>query len=67
MFNDPAPAKTLPLLEKYQVRYIYIGDLERAYYTAPGIAKFQQMTDTLRPVYQEGGVTIYEVLARSEP
>ena len=63
MFGDPSPARVQPLLNKYGVRYIYVGDLERAYYSAAGLAKFEQMTDLLRPVYREAGVTIYEVLA----
>ncbi|HEV2122285.1 MAG TPA: DUF2298 domain-containing protein, partial [Chloroflexota bacterium] len=61
IYNDPSPSRVIPLLEKYGVRYIFVGDLERAYYTASGIAKFDQMSDLLRPVYQQGGVTIYEV------
>jgi uncharacterized membrane protein len=65
MFNDPSPGRVIPLLSKYQVRYIYVGDLERAYYTPAGIAKFDQMTDTLRPIYHESGVTIYEVISRA--
>jgi uncharacterized membrane protein len=30
-------------LNQYQVKYIIIGDLERAYYDPKGIAKFQEM------------------------
>jgi uncharacterized membrane protein len=67
MFNDPSPARVVPLLRKYQVRYVYVGDLERAYYPAAGLAKFDQMTDVLRPVYQQDGVTIYEVIAPDAP
>jgi uncharacterized membrane protein len=62
MYNDPSPSKLVPFLEKYQVRYIYVGDLERAYYSADGLDKFDRMADRLRPVYGAGGVTIYEVL-----
>ena len=67
MFGDPNPARVTPLLDKYGVRYIYVGDLERAYYSAAGIGKFDQMADTLRPVYQQGSVTIYEVLGQNGP
>ena len=62
MFNEPSVQRVRPLLEKYRVRYIYVGDLERAYYAAGGLAKFSQQPDTFRPVYQQGGVTIYEVV-----
>jgi YYY domain-containing protein len=64
MYNDPSPSRVMPLLEKHRVRYIIVGDLERAYYAPAGIAKFEQMGDTLRPVYQQGGVTIYEFLEK---
>jgi YYY domain-containing protein len=62
MFDDPTPARTLPLLAKYNVRYVYVGDLERAYYGGDGLAKFERMTDVFRPVYRQDGVTIYEVV-----
>jgi YYY domain-containing protein len=65
MFDDPSPARALPLLQKYRVRYVYVGDLERAYYGADGLAKFDQLTDVFRPVYQQDGVTIYEVVGAS--
>ncbi len=60
MFNDPSPSRVVPLLEKYHVRYIYVGDLERAYYSAAGLAKFDQLPG-VAPIYQRDGVTIYEV------
>ena len=47
MYNDPTPARTLPLFAKYRVRYVYVGDLERAYYGAAGLAKFDQLTGRL--------------------
>jgi uncharacterized membrane protein len=65
MYNDPSPSRVTPLLSKYRVRYIYVGDLERAYYNARGLAKFDEMQDELRPVYQKDGVTIYEVVERA--
>ncbi len=41
---DPARdfASIRPLLDKYQVQYIYIGPLERIYYGDAGVAKFEQ-------------------------
>ena len=63
MFNDPSPVRLKPLLDKYGVRYVYVGELERAYFRAAGLAKFEQMPDSLRPVYQADGVTIYQVVS----
>jgi uncharacterized membrane protein len=52
--------ETLGILHKYQVRYVVIGGLERAYYPAIGLAKFNTMPD-LGLVYDADGVQIYEV------
>jgi uncharacterized membrane protein len=50
-----------PLLDKYHVRYIYIGELERTYYDAAGLRKFAQAAAAgeLTVVYDADGVTIY--------
>jgi uncharacterized membrane protein len=44
------------IIQQYHVRYIYIGDLERATYRVNEV-KFQQH---LRIVFQQGSVIIYE-------
>ncbi len=64
IYNEPIPAMVEPMLEKYNVRYIVVGPLERAYYGPIGIAKFEQMTEdgALQTVFQNAGVTIYEVV-----
>jgi uncharacterized membrane protein len=49
-------------LSKYQVKYVVIGELERKYYAANGLAKFGAMPD-LRLVYDTDGVQIYEVVS----
>jgi uncharacterized membrane protein len=50
-----------PLLDKYHVRYIYIGDLERTYYSSAGLKKFQTAAAAgeLTVVYDANDVTIY--------
>ncbi|HEX6303968.1 MAG TPA: DUF2298 domain-containing protein, partial [Anaerolineales bacterium] len=45
------------LLHQYNIRYVYIGPLERAAYGV-NETKFQRF---LQPVFQQGQVTIYEV------
>lgn len=62
MFNAPVGVTIAPLLSRYHVRYVYVGDLERAYYTATGIGKFGSTPAMFRHVYDENGVSIYEVL-----
>jgi uncharacterized membrane protein len=50
-----------PLLDKYHVQLIYIGDLERAYYDASALAKFDAAVQSgeLSIIYQQSSVTIY--------
>jgi YYY domain-containing protein len=64
MYNEPVPTLIEQMLDKYHVRYIVVGPLERAYYLAKGLEKFEQMAaeGSLRSVFQNEGVTIYEVV-----
>ncbi len=48
-------------LDEFDVKYVYIGELERVIYPSRGIDKFDDYSElNLRPVFQEGTVTIYE-------
>ncbi|WKZ46522.1 MAG: DUF2298 domain-containing protein [Anaerolineales bacterium] len=50
-------------LKTYDVKYIIVGQLERAAYTAEGIAKFNQYEGRFwREVYRDGATVIYEVM-----
>jgi YYY domain-containing protein len=51
-------------LQRYGVRYIYVGGYEYAYYDPAGLAKFDTMADLglVRLVYDSHGTKIYEVL-----
>jgi YYY domain-containing protein len=64
MYNEPFPGLVEPLLEDYNVRYIIVGPLERAYYEPKGLAKFETMADDglLQVVFRNDQVTIYEVM-----
>jgi len=56
----------LRILERYDVGLIYVGDLERAYYDAAALEKFEQMVSgPLDVIYRESGVTIYRVQGSS--
>jgi uncharacterized membrane protein len=53
---------TIAFLEKYDVRYIVVGQLERAAYTPEGIAKFERLNGRYwQEVYRDGSTAIYEV------
>jgi uncharacterized membrane protein len=57
------------ILRRYDVGYVYVGPYERLYYSAEGLAKFDQMVAEgyLRLVYDWDGVKIYEVIHFADP
>ncbi len=69
LFNTPNIEQAQMILNKYDVSYVYVGDLERNIYWPEGIAKFDDMVDSgiLEIVYQNDLVTIYEVVDSTAP
>ncbi len=62
IYTTPNPLVALQLMRSYGVRYLYLGELERLYYPATGIAKFAEMESLgLVPVYTNEEVVIYEL------
>ena len=63
-FYNSIDAKfTRDFLKMYDVKYIIVGQLERAAYTPEGIAKFAQFDGTYwKSVYHDGNTLIYEVI-----
>ncbi len=54
--------EAMNFLEKYQVRYIILGQQERGKYAGPGLEKFEAANGLLwRAVYRDGQTVIYEV------
>jgi len=52
----------LAFLKKYNVKYIVVGQLERAEYGPPGLYKFEQQNGKLwHSVYRDGDTMIYQV------
>jgi uncharacterized membrane protein len=57
------PALERQFLQKYDVRYIVVGQLEKATYTGPGLDKFPAFDGQYwKTVYQDRETTIYEVM-----
>ncbi len=53
----------LRLLDKYEVEYIYVGDIERHFYPRPGLDKFTRMVgEELELAYSNPTVEIYRVV-----
>ncbi len=51
------------IIDRYNVEYIYVGELERLYYPEEGLAKFNRMGDKgVTRVYDNPKVSIYQVL-----
>jgi len=48
----------LPILQKYNIRYVYVGPAERSQYGDDGLTKFDR---NMNAIYQSDGVTIYEM------
>lgn len=65
MYNTTDLDRARSLLDHYGVSYIVVGELERAYYSAEGLEKFERLRDAgyLQAAYQGGAVTVYEVVA----
>lgn len=63
IYNTTDTTLTMSLLEAYDVRYIMVGELERAYYDPEGLEKFAYMAEMgyLSIVYDLDGTTIYRV------
>jgi YYY domain-containing protein len=64
LFDTTDPWLADEILRRYDVEYVYLGDLERAHYLPEGIEKFAKMVDMglLQPVYANEGVSIYAVV-----
>jgi len=64
LYTDSSPDVALEILSQYDVRYVYVGEVERVYYPEPGLAKFETMRaqGMLRLAYHNERVRIYEVL-----
>ncbi|MCX7840400.1 MAG: DUF2298 domain-containing protein, partial [Anaerolineae bacterium] len=64
MYNTRSTIDVMMLLKRFRVQYVYVGDLERAFYDATGLAKFDAMARAgqLQVVYENERVKIYKVL-----
>ena len=61
IYNSTDPQQVKGLLKLYNVKYIYVGPLEKLYYDPNGLGKFDQPNDLWKLVYQNEQVKIYQV------
>jgi len=66
IYNSEDIKMTLIFLHNYKVSYIYVGELEKAYYSAVGLSKFDRMVSggMIEQVFQNSGVTIYRTFIK---
>ena len=57
LYSTPDWNTAQEIINRYNIRYVYIGPLERSTYTV-NEEKFKQF---LKLIYQQGNVAIYEV------
>ena len=57
LFSTRAWDEAAALLARYDIRYVYVGSLERQQFPAQGLQKFE---NHMRAIYRNSGVTIYE-------
>ncbi len=63
LYNTTDIQRAWRMLRHYDVAYIVVGQLEQAYYSAEGLAKFQRMAamGLLDLVYEQGETRVYAV------
>jgi uncharacterized membrane protein len=62
-YNAVDDESTTAFIEKYDVSYIVVGQLEQAAYSPEGIAKFERLNGRYwQEVYRDGKTAIYEVI-----
>jgi YYY domain-containing protein len=57
LYTTPDWVTTQGIIDRYQIRYIVVGNLERATYQV-NEEKFNRF---LKPIFQQGSITVYEV------
>jgi YYY domain-containing protein len=66
MYNTTDSDIAWDLMQAYDVQFVIVGQLERVYYPAEGLAKFQRMVDDgqLELVFEYGDTRVYQVRAQ---
>jgi YYY domain-containing protein len=69
MYDTPDAERAMQLIKDYGIEYIYVGGVERAYYSEEGLAKFDALTEQgeLERVFETGATAIYRVVHPGEP
>jgi uncharacterized membrane protein len=60
IYNTTDNNNAIELLEKYNVEFIFIGELEKEKYSDDGLQKFSDHPEYYMLIYENEGVSIYE-------
>ncbi len=62
LYDSPSQDTKLKLIERYGIQYIYVGWVERAYYSPAGLKAFEDLVGTwLEVAYRGPGAVVYRV------
>ena len=62
IYRTTNATEALSLMDKYGVRYVYVGQVERLYYRGRGLEKFDDaLSEVLDKVFETDQVTIYRL------
>ncbi len=64
VYSTPDDEEAIARIIKYNVEYVYVGDLEREQYEPVGLAKFDDRDDVYKLLYSADGARLYEVTAQ---
>jgi YYY domain-containing protein len=62
IYQTTDEGEATPLIEKYNIEYIYVGYIEKQKYGPAGLAKFASHPERYALVYENQGVSIYKVI-----
>ncbi len=67
-YESAEPAEQVAILDRYDVRYVVLGQLERNYFPGPGLANIEAgLNGRLQKVFDNGSTAIYAVTPRPIP
>jgi uncharacterized membrane protein len=67
-YESADPAEQTAILDRYDVRYVVLGQLERNYFPGQGLANIERgLNGRLQKAFDNGSTTIYHVTPKPIP
>lgn len=61
LYDETDAVAAASLLSVHDVRYVFVGELERKTYSEQGLAKFAEHRDRFNAIFESGGTVVYMV------